>query len=900
MGNGSSTSPAASPTASPPRKKFSDTSGGGLAAAVGTMAGPPMRPKQRDVLAQRPSFKHQSRAEAKLEEDERRRRENELAARALERARKTVEARKKREAEEAAAAAAIAEEEALRVAALDATLRKGAGEKPGDNDGGAGVEEERAGSEEPQRDPVGWLKHLPATASAVFGQQHGEPTRRSAGDSEARHQPAQHVASFQDILSAAQSRAAGLDSNELLHEDEAAPAGDARSSKGSSKKQKHHKKKKVKRTATEKVIVDASKRHLDASTARPFQAKSASQRRDEEAAASKQARGGANVEDKLWTCAVCSASNKRSFVRCGTCQSGRDVTVAADLLRRVKKARKVVLHHLKRAKDQKKKSGHHRTRAGGGSHADPAVSACMEEAKDVAKRWLLTAFATSIEVIAHKFVCDGDVESAQLLVKEHAQICEVYWRFRTVWLGALNVGLTLSVVLGDAETAASYARQLFHAFCKAGQQSAVAATTWRRKKAKDPESCGDPPPASQIVDVLNTLRQLPPPVLAQPKPAAKQAQSSAEFFADKFGAPPSAARASSVATEEPKPLANGEVPAEIHFRDLAESEVSEVLLQILVFCMNLQAFENAASHRQNEVANESASETKRSDSTGGRFSSYPRTPHLELPCDTAELDKLMEAALVSAGLLLEDPSKWEEKTNGNHRRSTSDGSNVYLPSVDLSDETTNILPCIRRRLLVLNEVYLSRGNILFNLQTRTIVPAPPKQPGRRSSQSSIAESEENSPVAAYTQSFLDSAAPLSFQLFSPVCEGIAPERLSSPLAPLLHAAVSLRAIAVVEILVAGGYDPNERDAEGDSALHCACMLTTQAEHMAKTLLDAGADPNCQDNECVSMTVLCGYQSARKHRSALARSFTMHAFLPRTHTGIALRFTTLRLSPEMLR
>ena len=56
-------------------------------------------------------------------------------------------------------------------------------------------------------------------------------------------------------------------------------------------------------------------------------------------------------------------------------------------------------------------------------------------------------------------------------------------------------------------------------------------------------------------------------------------------------------------------------------------------------------------------------------------------------------------------------------------------------------------------------------------------------------------------VAAYTQSFIDSAAPLSFQLFSPVCDGISPERLTTPLPPILHAAVGLRAVSAVEVRV---------------------------------------------------------------------------------------------------
>ena len=55
------------------------------------------------------------------------------------------------------------------------------------------------------------------------------------------------------------------------------------------------------------------------------------------------------------------------------------------------------------------------------------------------------------------------------VAREQQQQCS-YWRFRTVWLGALNVGFTLAVVVGDAVSAASYASQLHKAFCKFGSQ----------------------------------------------------------------------------------------------------------------------------------------------------------------------------------------------------------------------------------------------------------------------------------------------------------------------------------------------------------------------------------------------------------------------------------------------
>ena len=825
MGNGTS-SPAASPTSSPGKKKFSGPS---------SMSGPPVRP--RDVLSQRPNYKHKSRREAKLEEDERIARENAIAARALARARATVAARRQREAEAAAAAAAQAEAEAKANAQLEAACAE---------KGDGAAHEQAALPDGPDNEadaetdaPGGWLQHLPRTSNlAALHQRTGggaetKETDAPADESAAPHhtRSIQHVATFHEILSAAQSRAENIASRS------SSPADDMTSEDQAQhhhhhhnhhhhphhhhkKHAKHHKRKKMKRTATEKVIVDASKRHLDASPARPFNAVSASQRRDEEnAKASKN--GSQDVVEKLWTCAVCSTENKRTFVRCGTCQSGRDVTVASDLLRRVKKARKVVAHHLKQARDKRKK----------GDEAGSLAS--TDDAKDVAKRWLLTAFATSIEVIAHKFVCDGSPESALVLVKEHVRICETYWKFRTVWLGAVNIGFTLAVVLGDTAAAAQFSKQLHNAFCKFGQQAAIATTSWQRKYggkrgAGSEDAVPPPPPASQVREILDTVRSLPAPKLQKANPGQPKATSSADFFADKFGVAP----AESKANEKPS-LSNGEVPEFIHFKDVTEQEVSEILLQLVVYCMNFQALHHASHSRcaTPDSRSEGNSKTDTSPST------------VIPPCSVERLDQIMEDIFVSAGILLEDEEKWQS------RRSARDPtSKDYCPPVDLSARTVDMLPCIRRRLLVLNEVYLSRGNIQFNLQTRTIIPSPTASKARDSNPVFPTENVDSSDVAEYTQSFLDSAAPLSYQLFSGVCEGLAPERLAARLDPLLHAAVTLRALATVEVLNAGGFDPNERDGEGYSALHCACVLSTQAEHLAKTLLDGQADPNAQDNE----------------------------------------------------
>lgn len=422
----------------------------------------------------------------------------------------------------------------------------------------------------------------------------------------------------------------------------------------------------------------------------------------------------------------------------------------------------------------------------------------------------------------------------------------------------------------------------------------MATTSWERKmtRSRGKRNPGPPPAASTLRSVLDSIRKMQPPSIQQADPQEGQRQtSSAEFFAAKFGSTPSDVTGTGrvcygfwliilMCEQKMKrsvidvlfdilslfilqSLSNGAVPSLIHFRDVTAQETSEIMLQIVVYFMNLQALDHVLLSRSSSPT--STNYDQHNENHDGIT--------MQLSCQSAELETHLESILIAAGLLVEEPGEWEVKRK-------SSANKIFVSPTDLTPFTANVLPCIRRRLLVLNEVYLSRGNVQFNMLTRTVLSAGKVSP--RGSRPNSANGKQNpssniqNGMTEYTQSFLDKAAPLSAQLFSRICDGIAPERFITQLAPLLHSAVELRALSVVEVLIVGGHDPNDRDAEGYSALHCACVLTEQSEAVSKTLLDGRADPNAQDNE--SCTPL-HYAASVPHNGALVALLLLHGADP---------------------
>eukprot|EP00750_Incisomonas_marina_P001920 INCI1181.1.p1 GENE.INCI1181.1~~INCI1181.1.p1 ORF type:complete len:1094 (+),score=242.69 INCI1181.1:305-3586(+) len=192
---------------------------------------------------------------------------------------------------------------------------------------------------------------------------------------------------------------------------------------------KKHKSRKLRKLKTTKLLRRPSERFLDAIMAQPPNAANAQ---------------GSNQHAEKWKCLYCNSVNAhdaRSCILCGLAPASES---SESLLKRCKKARKVVHDFVSKQK--------------------------FDNVKTVAKRWV--ARAAHVEVVAHMLYADNRGKEAVKLVEGHTTICKSYSNLRSAYLTALNSSLTLYMAMCEWEKAQNTAQKAFQ-FCM--DQSFIAA-----------------------------------------------------------------------------------------------------------------------------------------------------------------------------------------------------------------------------------------------------------------------------------------------------------------------------------------------------------------------------------------------------------------------------------------
>ena len=190
------------------------------------------------------------------------------------------------------------------------------------------------------------------------------------------------------------------------------------------KKKHHHKSRKLRKLKTAKLLRRPSERFLDAVMAQPEDTESG------------HGRSGSNQNEK-WRCLYCNsmnASDARSCILCGLAPATES---SESLLKRCKKARRVVNDFISKQK--------------------------FDNVKTVAKRWV--ARAAHIEVVAHMLYADHRHKDAVKLVEGHTAICKSYSNLRSAYLTSLNSCLTLFMAMCEWDKAQKTAETAFR-FCK--------------------------------------------------------------------------------------------------------------------------------------------------------------------------------------------------------------------------------------------------------------------------------------------------------------------------------------------------------------------------------------------------------------------------------------------------
>ena len=134
--------------------------------------------------------------------------------------------------------------------------------------------------------------------------------------------------------------------------------------------------------------------------------------------------------DGQWHCIYCKNDNPREAKSCLVCRIAPASESAESLLKRVRKAARVVSDFNKSDK--------------------------QSSAKEVAKRWL--GRATNVELVAHQLFADGREKDALKLLTCNSRVC-LASRLRPIYLASLNALATLCMCMGKWEETEEYVNQ---------------------------------------------------------------------------------------------------------------------------------------------------------------------------------------------------------------------------------------------------------------------------------------------------------------------------------------------------------------------------------------------------------------------------------------------------------
>jgi len=168
--------------------------------------------------------------------------------------------------------------------------------------------------------------------------------------------------------------------------------------------------KKLRKLKTIKLISRPSTRYLDAVLAQPLD--------------------DVVLHDGQWHCIYCKNDNPRDAKSCLVCRIAPASESAESLLKRVRKAARVVSDFTKNDK--------------------------QSSAKEVAKRWL--GRATNVELVAHQLFADGREKDALKLLTCHSRVC-LASRLRPIYLSSLNALATLCMCMGKWEKTEEYVHE---------------------------------------------------------------------------------------------------------------------------------------------------------------------------------------------------------------------------------------------------------------------------------------------------------------------------------------------------------------------------------------------------------------------------------------------------------
>ena len=134
--------------------------------------------------------------------------------------------------------------------------------------------------------------------------------------------------------------------------------------------------------------------------------------------------------DGQWHCIYCKNDNPRDAKTCLVCRIAPASESPESLLKRVRKAARVVSDFSKKEK--------------------------YSSAKEVSKRWI--GRAKNVELVAHQLFADGREKEALKLLTCHSRVC-LSSRLRPLYIASLNALATLCMCMGKWEKTEEYTSQ---------------------------------------------------------------------------------------------------------------------------------------------------------------------------------------------------------------------------------------------------------------------------------------------------------------------------------------------------------------------------------------------------------------------------------------------------------